>query len=41
MPAVPGMTHDRPTLDLKQGRGTGYDGSETGSVVVLTRKAAP
>lgn len=28
------------SLDLKEGRGTGYDGSETGSVVVLARKAA-
>lgn len=38
MPAVPGMTHDRPTLNLKQGRGTGYDGTETGWVVAFGRK---
>ena len=30
----------RDSLDLKQGRGTGYDGTETGWVVVFARKAA-
>lgn len=29
------------SLDLKEGRGTGYDGSETGWIVVFARKAAP
>ncbi|MEQ1867880.1 MAG: class I SAM-dependent methyltransferase [Micropepsaceae bacterium] len=28
------------TLDLKEGRGTGYDGTETGWVVVFARRAA-
>jgi SAM-dependent methyltransferase len=29
------------TLDLKEGRGTGYDGSETGWVIAFARKASP
>jgi SAM-dependent methyltransferase len=28
-------------LDLKEGRGTGYDGTETGWVIAFARKAAP